>query len=122
MVAPYNGAPAFFTDGIPDDAPRPALALKTEVVRPFEFRARIGFTVQVRIRALGSREQFDGTTLRGLGWQIYMSLNRRDLGALLDTAGFEDHGCFAEPPVDGPENLPFPECQVVVRCIVLKKP
>jgi hypothetical protein len=119
-LATYNGAPAIFTSKVPDDAPRPALHLHCEVVRPFDFRERIGFTMQVRIKVLGSAEQFNVTALRGLAWQVYLALNRRDLSVPLAAAGYEDHGCIAKPPVDGPENTPFPECAVVVQVVGLK--
>src|SRR5262249_30834266 len=73
-LATYNNAPAIFTSKVPEDAPRPALHLHCEVVRPFDFRERIGFTLQVRIRVLGSAEQFNLTALRGLAWQVFQAL------------------------------------------------
>ena len=121
VLALYNGSPAIFTSKVPEDAPRPALHLHCEVVRPFDFRERFGFTMQTRIRILGSAEQFNLTALRGLAWQIYLALNRRDLSAPLAAAGYEDHGCRAQAPVDGPQNAPFPECAVVVQVVALKQ-
>jgi hypothetical protein len=121
-LASYNGQPAIFTAGIPQDAGRPALTICCTASRDFSVRARAGAELQADVIIHGDRANFSRTSLRALAWKVYAAMNRSELSPYLDQAGYENHGCSAEAPIDRDGRDGFPECVVKVTVRTLVKP
>ena len=114
-------APAFFSAfKIPDDSAYPAIIAKQILSNPnFGCRDKRGSEVVVDLRMYDDKT-FSSDRLRDLAEKVWKRMHRGDLTSYLAPLGYEDWGCFADPPMDLVDIDGFPGLLVSCRLRTLE--
>ena len=113
----YEGEPAVFTGGLPDDAAFPAILINEVGGSDFGCRSNRGAALNVDVQIFSNKSR-SSSLVRYLAKELWKLLNRLDLNPYLE--GFTECGCVAEPPANTNDGFGFPGYTIRLRVTVLE--
>ena len=117
-LATYNGKPAIYTGGLPDDAKYPAILIEEIGGEPWGCRSRRGSEMTLEIKVFDSKE-FTRKEISDLARMIWDQVDRSDLDPYITNEGYENWGCTAHLPTFHDDGLNFPGYLIRVNLRVL---
>ena len=118
-LADYNGGKAIFSVALPDDCAFPAILITQDGGQDWGCRENEGGVIVASVQIFDDKS-FTKKEVRALAGKIWRLINRHDLEPWITEAGYENWGCFADPPLNTNDGLGFPGYTIRVNVRVLR--